>query len=106
MKAVAAVVCAVVVAVASVSVFAHEETFKGKVISNTESTVRVDVLDPKTKKVTPTTFNVDKDTKVLRGDAVVTFATAKIRKGENIAVTVNHDDDETLALVVRLDAVK
>jgi hypothetical protein len=37
---------------------------------------------------------------------VVPFADAKIRKDENIAVTVDHDLDITLAQVIRLSAAK
>ena len=101
-----AVVCAVVVSVASVSLLAHQETYKGKVLGIQETSVRVNVLDPKTKKESERTFKIDASTKVLRGDAVVTFADAKIQKDENIAVTVNHDKDRALALVVRLDNAK
>lgn len=105
---VSAFVCAIALSIASVSLLAHQETFKGKVlgVDQAKATVRVDVVDAKTKKTTPATFKVDKATKVLRGDAVVTFAGAAIRQGENIAVTVDHDDDAELALVIRLDAAK
>jgi hypothetical protein len=106
MKALVVLVCAVVVGIASVSVFAHQETFKGKVLGVEKATVRVNVLDPKTKKEAPRTFKTNAETKVLRGDAVVTLANAKIQVNENIAVTVDHDLDVTLALVIRLDPVK
>ena len=105
---VSAFVCAVVLSIACVPLLAHQETFKGKVLGldQAKATVRVNVVNPKTKTTKPATFKVDKDTKVLRGDAVVTFAGAGIRQGENIAVTVDHDDDGELALVIRLDAAK
>lgn len=107
MKAVlSAFVCAVVVSVASVSMLAHQETYKGKVLGLEETSVRVNVVDARTKKEAARTFKTSAATKVLRGDAVVTFADAKIQAGENIAVTVNHDGDANLALVIRLDAVK
>ena len=106
MKVLSAVVCAVFLIVAGVSVLAHQETHKGTVISVEKETVRVMVLDPKTKKSAPRNFVVDKETKILRDDAVVTFATAKIRKDEAIAVTVDHDLDEELALVIRLGVTK
>jgi Holliday junction resolvase len=106
MKALTVFVCAVVVAAASVLALAHQETFKGKVIAVEQAGVRVNVVDPKTKKETPTTFEVDAETKVLRGDALVTFAGAKIQRNENIAVTVDHDLDVGLALVIRLDPVR
>ncbi len=104
MRAVLSVfVCAVVVSVAAVSLLAHQETYKGKVLGLEETSVRVNVLDAKTKTESARTFKTNDATKVLRGDAVVTFADAKIEVGENIAVTVNHDGDVNLALVIRLD---
>lgn len=101
-----AVVCAVAVSVSSVSVLAHQETYKGKVLGLEEASVRVNVIDVKTKKESARTFKTNAATKVLRGDAVVKLTDAKILAGETIAVTVNLDRDATLALVIRLDAVK
>lgn len=101
-----AFVCAVVVSAASVSLLAHQETYKGKVLGLEKTSVRVNVVDPKTKKESEQTFKTNEGTKVLRGDAAVTFAAAKIQAGESIAVTVNHDADATMALVIRLDAAK
>lgn len=101
-----AVVCAVVVSVAAVSLLAHQETYKGKVLGVEKTTVRVNVIDVKTKKEAARTFKTNAATKVLRGDTLVKLADAKIQAGENIAVTVNHDGDATLALVIRLDAAK
>lgn len=106
MKALALLLCSAVFMAATVQMLAHEETFKGKVLSVEGTRVRVNVVDPKTKKETPITFKTDGETKVLRGDKVVTFAAAKIRANENIAVTTDHDFDDTLALVIRLDAAK
>jgi hypothetical protein len=95
-----------IIAAVTVSLLAHQQTFKGKVLSVAGTSVEVNVLDPKTTKEELHTFKIDAETKVLRGDAVVTFANAKIRKGENISVTVDHDLDIALALVIRLDAAK
>lgn len=106
MKKLAALICSAVVSFASVSLVAHQETYKGKVLAIETATVRVNVVDAKTKKETPRSFKTNDATKVLRGDAVVTWADAMIRKDENIAVTVNHDGDANLALVIRLDAAK
>ena len=105
MKILAAAVCAVV-ALASVSVFAHQETFKGTVLAADATSVRVKVVDAKGKVETVKTFVMDAETKVLRGDAPVTLANARIRVNENISVTVNHDIDIDLALVIRLDAAR
>lgn len=106
MRALSAFVCAIAVSMAGVSLLAHQETFKGKVLAIDKASVRVNVVDPKTKKAKPATFKVGRETKLLRGDAVVTFANAGIRQGENIAVTIDHDEDAELAIVIRLDAAK
>ena len=90
----------------AVPLFAHEETHKGTVIALEEAGVKVDVVDPKTKKIAARSFEIDAETKILRGDTLLTLATAKIQKGEAIAVTVDHDIDEHLALVIRLGAAK
>ena len=90
----------------SIPVFAHEETHKGTVIALEKTGVRMNVVDPKTKKTEARLFEIDKETKILRGDTLLTLATAKFVKGEAIAVTVDHDVDEHLALVIRLGAAK
>jgi len=84
----------------------HQVTFKGTVVSATATNVKVSVVDEKTKKPVTKSFDMDKETKILRGDKLVTFAAAKIQKNEKIAVTIDHDADETLAIVVRLDQAK
>ena len=98
-----------VVLVLAVSVVAsarHEITYKGTVVSTDAQTVTVMVVDEKTKKTGPVTFKHDGETKILRGDTVVTYAQARILKGEKIAVTINHDDLPDFALVIRLDEKK
>jgi hypothetical protein len=85
-----------------VPVLAHQETHKGTVIGVESAGVRMNVVDPKTKKTEPRLFEVDKETKVLRDDKLIAYADAKMVKGEAIAVTVDHDIDEHLALVIRL----
>lgn len=106
MKRATAIICAAIVAVAAVTLSAHLLTFKGTVLAVEKDSVKVNAVDPETKKAAPKVFIVDGQTKVLRGDAVVKFANAKIQKGENIAVTVDHDLDEELAQVIRLGVVK
>ncbi len=96
----------IVALVAAVALFAHQETHKGTVIALEKVGVRVSVVDPKTKKTSPMLFEVDKETKVLRDDTPVTFEAAKIQKNETIAVTVDHDVDEHLALVIRVGTTK
>lgn len=98
-----AVVAASVMAAA---VAAHQVTYKGTVLAVEKATVRVNAIDEKTKKASTMTFQTNKNTKVLRGDALVTLDAARIEKGEKIAVTVDHDLDETMAIVIRLDPKK
>jgi len=106
MKSIAAVVGVAFMVLATVSVAAHNITFKGTALGADKASVRVSVVDAKTKKVAPMVFVVDEETKVLRDDVVVTFANAKIQKGEPISVTVDHDLDEELAQVIRLGKTK
>ena len=89
-----------------VSASAHQVTYKGTVVSTEKDTVKITVIDEETKKPVQMTFDLDKETKILRGDKVVTLAEARIQKNEKIAVTIDHDVDETLAIVVRLDEKK
>ena len=106
MKLAAAIVCSAIVAIATVNLSAHLITSKGKVTAVEKESVKVDVVDPETKKVTPRTFIVDRETKVLRDDKLVKFADARIVKGENITVVVDHDLDEDLAHTIRLGTTK
>jgi hypothetical protein len=103
------VIGAMLVCLAGASVLAHEVTYKGTVVSIRTGTivkVTVNVVNEKTKKATVMTFDVDDETKILRGDVVVTFAASDIHKDEAIAVTVNLDDSATAADVIRLAAKK
>jgi len=106
MKSTAVIAGVAFVILATVSVAAHNVTFKGTAIAADKTSVRVNVVDAKTKKAAPMVFVVDEETKVLRDDVVVTFANAKIQKGEPISVTVDHDLDEELAQVIRLGKTK
>ena len=106
MKMLASIASAVIVALATVTLSAHLITSKGKVTAVEKEAVKVDVVDPETKKVIPRTFIVDEVTKVLRDDKLVKFADAKIQKGENITITVDHDLDEDLAQIIRLGITK
>lgn len=106
MKTAAAICCSTIIALATITASAHLLTFKGTVLVVEKETIRINAVDPETKKTAPKTFFVDSDTKVLRGDKVVKFAEANIQKGENISITVDHDLDEELAQIIRLGAAK
>lgn len=98
-------VMVIAVCVSSARILAHVVTYKGTVISVEKDKITVSVVDEKTKKATPKTFDVDKEASVFRGEVAVTFADARIEKGESITVTLNLDDSETFAETIRL-AVK
>ena len=91
------------IALAGTSLLAHQVTFKGTVVSIDKTSVKVTVVDEKTKRPVQKSFDFDKDTKILRGDKLVSIEQARIVKGEKISVTIDHDADETLAIVIRLD---
>ena len=95
---------AVVVGTVQVAASLHEVTYKGTVASATEKAVKIKVVNVETEETTEMAFELDADTKILRGDDLVTFAQARIQTNESIAVTVNTDESETLAIVVRLTA--
>ncbi len=46
------------------------------------------------------------ETEIFRGAKKMTFAEAKIQAGDSVAVTVDHDADEKLALTVKVDVKK
>jgi len=94
----------VAVLIASATVFAHE--FIGKVVSAQPTSITVSVVDESTKKVSPMTFDIGKETKIQRGTKVVSFADAHIQKGESVSITIDHDLDMHLAVVIKLEAKK
>lgn len=73
---------------------AHEIVFKGTVTKVEGSRIEVDTVDDKAqhKRVW---FVVTDQTKVLRGDQVVTIAAARIEPKERIVVVVDHADETT-----------
>ena len=46
------------------------------------------------------------ETEIFRGAKKMTFAEAKIQAGDSVAVTVDDDADEKLALTVKVDVKK
>jgi outer membrane translocation and assembly module TamA len=94
----------VLLVMSGITLLAHEETYKGTVISAVAAKIQVKVIDEKTKKESTMDFVITAKTKVLRGEKLMSLAEAKIQKDERIAVTVNHDVSMTDATVVRLAA--
>ncbi|HEX5069781.1 MAG TPA: hypothetical protein VFV78_06145 [Vicinamibacterales bacterium] len=94
----------VAVLVASTAVFAHG--FEGTVVSATPAAITISVVDESTKKASPMTFDIGKQTKIQRGTKVVSFADAKIEKGEKVSIEIDHELDMHLAVVIKLDVKK
>jgi hypothetical protein len=101
-----AALAVLLVSLGTVVLLAHEVTYKGTVVSADAASLNVSVINQKTRKPEVMRFDVDKDTKFLRGEKLVTFTEARIQKNESISVTVNLDDAEDYAQVVRLPAKK
>ena len=95
---------AFLVVVLTISVLAHE--FQGTVVSVTATALKVTVIDETSKKPATMTFELNRDTKIYRGTKAVTFAAAKILKGEKITVMIDHDGDQSLATVLKLAAAR
>ena len=110
-------VLAIVFAAATVSpVLAHEETHKGKAIAlkPAKSTgpagethkLEVTVIDSKTKKPVNRVFTITAETLMIRDGKRITAAEANVKKGEDVAVVVDHDEAPNEALEVRLTTRK
>lgn len=93
---------AIMFVVAGAAVSAHEETYKGTVITIEAAKIQVKIVDEKTKKESIMEFGVTAKTKIYRGSKTVAFKDAKIQKDERIAVTINHDVPGHDATVIRL----
>jgi hypothetical protein len=73
------------------AVLAHPMTHQGTVLAIEPARIQVNTVDDKTKKEEKVWFVVNKDTKVKRGEKIVTYADAKIAVGERIVVIVDMD---------------
>lgn len=92
-----------VLAVSAVTLRAHTVTFRGTVLAVETTRVKVKTIADETKKEETIWCVVDQNTKIKRGDTLVTYADAKIIKGERIAVTIDHDAKvKNLATEIRL----
>src|SRR5580765_4981316 len=80
--------------------------FRGSVVSVTPTAITISTVDETTKKPTQETFDIAKDTKIQRGAKTVTFAEAKILKGEKVTITIDHELDMHRAVVIKLDEKK
>lgn len=72
-------------------VHAHDVLYAGTVLTVESERLHVKTLDDKTKKEEDIWFGVTKDTKVKRGDTILSYADARLTAGERVVVIVNHD---------------
>ena len=95
LQTLAVFVAAVSVCASSLAaVHAHEITFKGTVVKVEGSRIEVDTVDDKAQHKRMW-FAVTDQTKVLRGDRVVSIADARIELKERIVIVVDHADEAT-----------
>lgn len=86
-------------------VSAHDVLYPGTVLSVQAARIRVQTVDPDTRKERKIWFAVTKDTKVKRAEARTTYTDAKIVKDERIVVVVDHDAETgNVATELRLAA--
>ena len=99
-----AVLSAVLVYLAGAVALAHEVVYTGTVVTVDGAKVEVNVIDEDTSEGTVMTFTVTDTTTVRRGDTSVSFADAHIQKDERVAIIVDHDEDGSETLEIRLAA--
>jgi hypothetical protein len=93
-----------VILAASVSA-AQEVTYLGTVTDVDASRLLVTVIDEASKREELLPFAIDRDTKFKRGDRILSFADARIAKGERVAVRVDPAaKTRMLAIEIRLGA--
>ena len=87
------------------ALLAHNMVTEGTVLTVAPARLEITSPNKSTKNDETVAFVIDKNTKVKRGDKVVSFTDAKIEKGERIVVVVNTDaKTKMLATEVRLQA--
>ena len=67
-----------VLLIANATVYAHEVTYQGTVLTSEATRLQVKTIDAKTKKEDTLSFVVNADTKIKRGDKTVSYENAKI----------------------------
>jgi len=93
-----------VIGLTATTLRAHEVTYRGTVQAVATDHVQVQTLADDGSESEVISFTVTPDTKVERGDTAVVFSAAGIQAGERIVVIVDHDEDETAAIEIRLAA--
>ena len=96
--------------VAVVTIVAHDVTYEGTVAAikrnpYAASSGILATLDVQVRgRKRPMKFDITQETRLVRGNSVVSLAEARIEKNEPVAVTINHDDPGQGAIEVRLTA--
>lgn len=87
------------------ALLAHDMLTEGTVLTVAPAKLEITSPNKSTKKDETVAFVIDKNTKVKRGDKILSFTDAKIEKGERIVVVVNTDaKTKMLATELRLQA--
>jgi hypothetical protein len=89
-------------AMMAVAAYAQEVTYLGTVVTVEPARLQVRTSDEKTKEDEVKWFAIDKDTRVKRGDEIVSLTTARITPGERVAVIVDPAAKTTTAKEIRL----
>jgi hypothetical protein len=71
---------------------AHDVLYPGTVLAVEAKRVQVKTVDPESKKDITLWFTITKDTQVKRGDRIVPYADANVRKDERIVVVITHEE--------------
>ena len=85
------IAAALVVGVAA-TVAAHPMTIKGTVAGIEAKRIQVKTGDEKAGDK-PAWYAIDTKTKIMRGEATVSFEKAKITTGERVVVILDHDEE-------------
>lgn len=85
---------------------AHDVLYPGTVLAVEAERLQVKTTDPESREELTLWFGVSKETRVKRGDDVISFADARIQKDERVVVVINHEEtgSETVATELRLAA--
>src|SRR5262245_17829695 len=95
---------ALILLVGAGSLVAHEMTIKGTVAAVERTRIQVKTGEEK-KGQTPGWYAIDAKTKISRDKTVLSFDEAKIKVGERVVLTIDHEGNGTMkTLEIRLAA--
>ena len=87
----AAVVIAAAIGTVAVTVGAHEVIVRGTVAAIEKTRVQIKTGEEKADQ-TPQWYPIDSETKIKRGEKIVTFEQARIKVNERAVVILDHPD--------------